>query len=178
MKILRLFFAIVGGLLLIPIVAVATVSVSSRGGDGPSGVFAGGELVAGELHASGEPDWSFTEQVFTIELQLVNPLRSRLIWVVESDGKIYISCGYMNSAVGRMWKHWAVEAQQDGRAVVRIAGKRYQRQLVRITSGDELDGVANALQSKYRSSTSRASIEAGDSWIFELAPLPSNQSGE
>ena len=47
----------------------------------------------------------------------------------------------MNSTVGKLWKSWPAQAEQDGRAVVRIDGVRYERQLVRITSGAGLESV-------------------------------------
>ena len=76
----------------------------------------------------------------------------------------------MSSFLGRLWKHWAVQADAgDGLAVVRINGIRYERQLVRIKEGPELDGVG-ASMAKYGSATTRQTIEAGNTWIFELAP--------
>ena len=76
----------------------------------------------------------------------------------------------MDTAVGRLWKRWPVQAERDGRAVIRIDGKRYERQLVRITSGDILDGISAAIRDKYPSQTTRASVEAGEDWVFEAAP--------
>ena len=55
--------------------------------------------------AGPEPDWRFTNQVQTVELQLNEPPSSRLIWIVESEGRIYVASGYMSSFLGRLWKH-------------------------------------------------------------------------
>ena len=168
---IKFLLQLVGILILVPVVALGTLRYKNSNADGPSVLFPGGELVAGELHTGPEPDWSFTDNIPTIELQLNDPLSSRLIWVMESDGKLYIASGYMNSFLGRLWKHWAVQADQgDGRAVVRIDGVRYERQLVRITQGQELEGVAAKMTSKYRAPTTREAIESGSTWIFELAP--------
>ncbi len=169
-KKLLIGFQIIGILVLIPVVAFGTLALRHRGADGPSVLFNGGELVSGELHSGPEPDWSFTRSVGTIELQLTQSMTSRLIWIVESDGKAYVVSGYMNSFLGRLWKHWAVQANRDGRAVLRVNGVRYPRQLVRIEQGEVLEGVAAELGRKYNSPTTRASIEAGDTWVFELAP--------
>ena len=76
----------------------------------------------------------------------------------------------MGTAVGRLWKRWPVQAERDGRAVIRIDGKRYERQLVRIKSGEILDGISAAIRSKYSSQTTRAAVETGDAWVFEAAP--------
>jgi len=106
-----------------------------------------------------------------IELQLNDPINSRLIWIHESEGKIYVGSGYMNTTLGRLWKHWAVQAEEgDGQAVIRVNGIRYERQLIRIKAGDVLDGVSAASNAKYGGSGSRQDIEAGKTWMFELAP--------
>ncbi len=171
MKILKVGLQTLGIVLLIPAIGFATLRFENRNNDGPSILFPGGELVSGDLYSGPEPDWRFTNQVSTIELQLYDPLSSRLIWIHESDGKIFIGSGYMSSFLGRLWKHWAVQADEgDGLALVRIDGIRYERQLVRIKEGPVLDGVAAASRAKYGSPNTRQSIEAGHTWIFELAP--------
>ena len=161
---------VVGCLLSIPVAAVTTAAVKQRFADGPNRLFSGGPLVAGELHAGPEPDWSFVREIPTIELQLLDPPRSRRIWTTEHDGRLYVWSGYMGTAVGRLWKRWPVQAERDGRAVLRIEGKRYERRLVRIESGEILDGIASAIRDKYPSQVTRASVEAGDSWVFEATP--------
>ena len=165
---------VVGCLLLIPVTAVVTAAAKQRFADGPNRLFSGGPLVAGELHAGPEPDWSFVEDIPTIELQLLDPPRSRRIWTQEHDGKLYVWSGYMGTMVGRMWKKWPIQAERDGRAVLRIDGRRYERRLVRIESGEVLDGITGAIRAKYPSQVTRAAVEAGDSWVFEAAPQPAS----
>ncbi|MEZ5492792.1 MAG: hypothetical protein R3F50_21130 [Gammaproteobacteria bacterium] len=157
-------------LLLIPITAVATAAAKARFADGPNRVFSGGPLIAGELHDGREPDWRFVNALPTIEMQLLDPPLSRRIWTVEYAGRLYVWSGYMGSTVGCLWKRWPVQAQRDGRAVFRINGVRYERELRRIQSGEALDGIAAAITSKYPSQTDRAAIENGDVWLFEAAP--------
>jgi hypothetical protein len=170
MSLVKNAIIVVLGLLLIPATAVGTAAVKQRFADGPNRVFSGGPLRAGDLHAGPEPDWSFVSDIPTIEMQLHDPPRSRRIWVAEAEGKLYVWSGYMRTAVGRLWKRWPVQAERDGRAVLRINGTRYERQLVRITSGDVLDGVSAAIGAKYPSQTTRAAVEAGEVWVFEAAP--------
>ena len=170
MKIIKQAMTIVLCLLLIPVTAVATAAVKQRFADGPNRVFSGGQLVSGELYTGSEPDWSFVSDVSTIELQLLDPPRSRRIWTAEFNGKLYVWSGYMGSTVGRLWKRWPVQAERDGRAVIRIDGQRYERQLVRIKSGAILDGISAAIRSKYSSQTTRAAVEVGDAWVFEAGP--------
>ena len=170
MKIVKRTIVIALSLLLIPVTAVVTAAGKQRFADGPNRVFSGGPLESGELHTGSEPDWSFVSEIPTIEMQLLDPPRSRRIWTAEFNGKLYVWSGYMGTVVGRLWKRWPVQAERDGRAVIRIDGKRYERQLVRIESGEVLDGISAAIRSKYPSQTTRAAVEAGDAWVFEAAP--------
>ena len=90
---------VVFGLLLIPATAVVTAAVKQRFADGPNQVFSGGPLESGTIYVGQEPDWSLVRDVQTIELQLLDPPRSRRIWTAEYDGKIYVWSGYMLSLI-------------------------------------------------------------------------------
>ncbi len=179
MSALRITLQVVGILILIPAVTMLTLKIDKQSGDGPSILFPGGELVSGELHTGPDPDWSFTDEVPTIELQLVDPLSSRTIFIMESDGKVFIPSGYMRSTLGKIWKDWAFQADEgDGLAVARINGVRYERQLIRIMEGPALDGIVSKIETKYQGGNAspeaikeaREGVEAGDVWIFEMAP--------
>lgn len=177
---IRNLLRVIGVLVLIPVVALGTLAISVRHSDGPSVVFSGGPLVTGELVTGPEPDWSFARDVRTIELQLLEPPRSRLIWIAEHEGKIYVESAYMGSRLGRLWKRWPSQAERDGRAILRIAGKRYERTLVRIMTGAVVEGVMAEYRRKYGSGLSAATpadIEAGTTWLFELAPRNTNLTG-
>ncbi len=175
---MRILLQIIGILLLIPAVTLATLRIAKMDGDGPSILFPGGRLVAGDLHSGPEPDWSFTDKVPVIELQLEDPMASRRIFIMESGGKVYVPSGYMRSFLGRLWKDWAFQADAgDGLAVARIEGVRYERQLIRVLDGPELQGIAAKLADKYSGGATPEAIAAGvesvqngDTWIFELAP--------
>jgi hypothetical protein len=173
---LRILIQVIGIIVLIPAVTFITLKLDNRNADGPSILFPGGELVSGELHTGADPDWGFTDEVFTIELQLDNPLSSRTIFIMESGGKVYIPSGYMRSFLGKIWKDWAFQADEgDGLAVARINGVRYKRQLIRIKDSDVIDGVAQKLATKYADGTPetltdiKQSVADGDTWIFEMA---------
>ena len=147
---LKIVLQVVGIIVLFFAVTIITLTVDNQDADGPSILFPGGELVSGELHTGAEPDWSFTDDVQTIELQLVDPLSSRTIWIMESEGKVYIPSGYMRSTLGKIWKDWAFQADEgDGLAVARINGVRYERQLIRIKEGPVLDGIFSKMATKY-----------------------------
>lgn len=181
MKILKISGQVIGFIVLMFLVALITLRFQYSNADGPSILFPGGEMTSGELHTGPEPDWSFTDDIFTIDLQLNDPMASRRIFIIESEGKIYVVSGYMRSFLGRIWKEWAFEADAgNNEGVLRVNGVRYPRKLIRIQEGDVLNGVAAKLATKYGGATSpaspeviqstRASFEAGDTWVFELQP--------
>ena len=175
---LRIILQIIGVLVLILGLTIITLRLENRNADGPSILFPGGALVSGELHAGAEPDWSFTDDVGTIELQLEDPLSSRRIFVMESENRVYVPSGYMRSVLGRIWKDWAFQADEgDGLAVARINGTRYERQLIRVMDASIVAGVAAKLAQKYAGGASpeaiaeiQKSVADGDTWIFEMAP--------
>ena len=47
-------------------------------------------MTTGRLHTGPEPDWSFTDDIRVVDLQLNDPMASRLIYVLESDGRLFI----------------------------------------------------------------------------------------
>ena len=136
MKIFKIALQLVGFVVLIGAVAIGTLRIQRSGADGATVVFPGGEMIAGEIHTGPEPDWSFTDDVFTIELQLNDPMATRRIFILESEGKIYVVSGYMKSTLGKIWKEWAFDADEgNNEGVLRVNNVRYPRQLVRIKKG-------------------------------------------
>ena len=181
MKILKIVLQMVGFVVLIGAVTIGTLRIQRSSADGATVVFPGGEMMAGELHTGAEPNWNFTDDIFTIELQLNDPMATRRIFILESEGKIYVVSGYMKSFLGKIWKEWAFDADEgNDEGVLRVNNVRYPRQLIRIEEGDVLNGVAAKLLAKYSGvptpvsaeaiATARADIEDGNSWIFELTP--------
>ncbi|MDP6736285.1 MAG: hypothetical protein QF732_07270 [Nitrospinaceae bacterium] len=157
-------------LVLIPVFALGALAVSARFSDGPSVIFSGGPLVAGELVTGPEPDWSFVRDVRIFELQLLNPPRSRTLWIVEHEGKLYLNSNYMGGPRERFWKRWPAQAERDGRAIMRIEGKKYERELVRIKTGPVVEGVTAQFTRKYGVVMTPAEVEAEELWLFEMAP--------
>jgi hypothetical protein len=166
MKILRWFGGAVLGLVLL----VALVLFAARFADGPIEIIAGGPFTSGEMFDGPEPDWSFVRDTTTVEFQLLNPERSRTTWIIEHQGKIYIPCGYMTTSWGKIWKKWPIEAELDGRALLRVDGKLYPRQLVRVKSDPELEKIVRILSRKYKIPANVEAVESGYLWLFEMAP--------
>lgn len=181
---LRIILQIIGIVVVLLAATIVTLKIRHQDADGPSVLFPGGELVSGELHQGPEPDWSFTDDIYTIELQLEDPVSSRRIFVMESDGRLYVPSGYMQSFLGRIWKEWAFQADAgDGLAVARIDGVRYPRRLVRVQDPAVVQGVADKLAQKYAGGNSpetvsgiERSVADGNTWIFELAPRQGDPS--
>jgi len=177
MRGLRILGAVIG----IVILLIAGVLVAARFSDGPLEIIAGGPFSSGEPYVGAEPDWSFVADIQTVEFQLLNPERSRTTWIVEHEGRIYIPSGYMTTWWGRIWKQWPIEVENDGRAILRVNGTLYDRQLVRVTEGPELLPIVRKLGVKYlgmsqddvESAPTEQLLEpvtSGYLWVFELAP--------
>lgn len=176
MQLLR-FICVV--LVSVPVTLFGALAVKARFSDGPSVIFSGGPLVAGEMVTGPEPDWSFVRPIRAFELQLLNPARSRTLWIVEVDGKLYLNSNYMGGIRQRLWKRWPEQAERDGRAIMRIDGKRYERNLVRIRTGPVVEQVTRAFSEKYPAAEMTvAEVEAEVLWLFELAPPNSTTNGE
>ena len=159
-------------LMIIPVSAVVTAAIKQRFEDGPNRVFAGGPLVSGTLYEGEEPDWTFVNQIPTVELQLLEPPQSRRIWIAEAGGRLFVWSGYMNSLAGKLWKRWPAQAEANGKAIIRINGKLYERHLRRITQDPVFAQLSETVSRKYPSRLTIGAIEREDVWIFEAEPRP------
>jgi hypothetical protein len=140
----------VGGVLLGVVLALAltvgTLLVIAPFSDGPIAVIPGGPLEAGELIEEPVTDWSFATAVDTIEMQLVaDDDRSRTTWILVHEGAAFIPCT-LGFPPGKAWHLLAVE---DGRAFVRVEGKRYPVSLVRVEDAALQAELAAVSSAKY-----------------------------
>lgn len=180
---MKLVLQILGILVMLLLLTLVTLRLKNQDNDGPSVLFPGGKLVSGTLHQGPDPDWSFTDDLFTIELETSDPVSSRRIFIMESGGRIYVPSGYMRSFLGRLWKDWAFDVEAGSKqAVARIDGVRYERELIRIQDPAIIDGVARKLAMKYAGGETpeavaeiMQSVAEGDTWIFEMAPRGSDR---
>ena len=161
----------VAGAIGVAVLSVVALVIGARFGDGPIAIIPGGPLEAGELVSGAEPDWTFARDIAEMEFQLVEPPRSRTMWLQVHDKKLYVVSGYMNSTLGRLWKQWPAQALRDGRALVRIEGKRYERKLVRILDDRPLlEGIAAEVNRKYGAQLRADMAASGDAWFFAMQP--------
>ncbi len=169
MRVLKWLIGAVG----VAVLSVVALVVGARFADGPIAIIPGGSLETGDLVTGAEPDWTFARDIMEMEFQLVEPPQSRTIWLQVNDKKLYVVSGYMNTTLGRIWKQWPAQALRDGRAVIRIDGKRYERQLVRILDDRPLLEAISAEVSRKYGAPLRADMAAsGDVWFFALEPRP------
>ena len=171
---MRIALKSLGLLMGVVVLAVAAFLIGARFADGPIAIVAGGPFTSGERANGSEPDWSFAREIQTIEFQLLEPARSRVTWILEHEGRIYVPCGYMDSTWGRIWKQWPIEAEKDGRAIARIQGRLYDRQLVRIKEGPVVEALLDELSRKYvGNEIPLVAVTSEFLWLFELAPRSS-----
>ncbi len=176
---------------LVLIAAVGAGFVALRFSDGPVGPLPGGALRAGPLVEDRVIDWTQIiqgDRIQVVELQLVVPVTSRLAGVFVHAGELYVACdlGYIGRrAPGFVmgWiqftvlslKHWHLDAERDGRVVLRIRGNRYERQAVRVTNPALLEAFrarAVAGATDFFGSLKPVDTDPNDIWFFRLDPRP------
>jgi hypothetical protein len=141
---------LLSGVAIAVVLIAAGVYAAHKISDGPMGPISGGPLRAGALVSDPNVDWAaaLAEQKpgQGIELELVSTGESRTVGAFAQDGALYVPCdlGFLwrrtpNAGMRFMGgmiysvKHWHQDAARDGRVVLRIGGKRYERQAVRVT---------------------------------------------
>jgi len=190
---------IVGTLFVVLILLAGGVLFAQRMSDGPMGPISGGKLRSGTLVTERDVDWSAatggkidtqTDSSLEIELQLVNPPSSRTTGAMLHEGELYIPCdlGYIwNRFSGNtryilnaiyLVKRWHHDVERDGRVVLRIDGKRYERQAVRVTDPEmiaTLKAQINetlALMDLPEELGPIPTEEPNDIWFFRIDPRP------
>jgi hypothetical protein len=141
MRVLR----IIGLLLVAIVVLLALVALGARFHDGPVGLFPGGPLEAGLLEEDPISDWSFAADEETIEFQLLAQERSRTVWILVHEGAAFIPCN-LGFPPAKSWHERAVE---DGRAVLRMRGRRYPVILERIEDAELAAALEDVMRAKY-----------------------------
>jgi len=156
MVVLRWVMRIVAGL----VVLVALGFFGARFHDGPLGPIPGGPLVAGDAVAGPVTDWSFAAAAEEIELQLLSQSRSRTTWFIVRDGKAFIPAA-TEFPPGKTWHR---DALRDGRAILRISGRRYPVTLTKVEDATLTASVRDVAFQKY------PARPTGDVWLFAVTP--------
>lgn len=113
--------------LLVLAAAIAALFLGARLHDGPLAIIPGGPLASGEWAEAPITDWRFATDLGEIEMQLESQSVSRTTWILVRDGRAFVPCS-LSFPPGKSWYH---EAQRDGRAILRIEGRRHRVTLVR-----------------------------------------------
>ncbi|MCZ6643659.1 MAG: hypothetical protein O7F71_18955 [Gammaproteobacteria bacterium] len=169
------------------VIAIAGVLVTQRVSDGPIEFLQGGPLRTGELVEEPVTDWSFGVGKST-EFELVGFGTSRVAGYIMHDGDAYMTCdlGFMwNRFEGQqrlilnliyVFKRWHKDAVEDGRALLRIDGKLFKANFVKVVD-PELDAVLRArLEDLAREYIAPAELgpppaeEPNDVWFFRMDP--------
>ena len=143
--------------------------------DGPLEIVTGGPFKTGEL-ADAPNDWSFLTGRMEIEFQTIEPDTSRVVWLGVFDKRLYVVSGYMNTGYGKIWKQWPHYLVNDGRIILRIDGKLYEQQMVRLMSHPNLLEIMTIYGKKYGAGVGpdvnaqqlQEVLAAGDFWLFEI----------
>ncbi len=181
---------------------IGSVFIAQRLSDGPlNDLLPGGPLKAGELApeqslaaaltAIGSCTDGVCPPMKPIELELTGPGTSRYTGIMVRDGQVYIPCdlGFMWGRfsgkqravlhVIYLFKHWHEDALRDGRVVVRVDGKRYEGQAVRVTDPGTDAALRSQLEDMAREWVAPAALAAAptegprDIWFFRVDPRPS-----
>lgn len=176
----------------ITLVAVVLVTglgilITQRFSDGPIEFLQGGPFKTGEVVDGPVEDWSFGVGKNT-EFELVGFGTSRTAGYIMHDGIAYMTCdlGFMwNRFEGRqrmilnliyVFKHWHEDAVQDGRARLRIDGKIYPANFVKVED-PELNEILRAeLEELARGYVAPAQLgppptdPPNDVWFFRMDP--------
>ena len=142
--------------------------------DGPTGIIRGGSFKTGELVLS-PTDWSFLRGREKIEFQAFEPDTSRVVWFAVLDGRLYIISGYMNTALGKIWKQWPGRLERDNRVVLRVDGKLYEQRLRRLMAHPLLVDLMGIYAEKYGIRFAKGdhnilqtALIDGDYWLYEV----------
>jgi hypothetical protein len=141
------------------VVGVAALVLVARFLDGPIGPIPGGPLHGGTLVVEPVTDWSFAADVEEIELQLDAQSVSRTTWILVHEGRAYIPAA-VEFPPGKTWHRAALE---DGRATLRIQGRRYPVTLTKVEDEALADAVRGVAEAKY------PSRPGGQIWLFAVA---------
>lgn len=163
MAVLRFFLALVVGAALL---LGMTAALVARVADGPVGPLPGGAFRSGKLVDVVPEDWSFARDVQEVELQLLEPPRSRTTWIVVHQGRPYIPCGFLDVPY---WKRWPYEAERDGRALLRFGGRIYSVQVERVRDVELQAELGRLAAAKY-GFAGEGAPDPERVWFFALSP--------
>jgi len=154
---------VLGGTIVVLALLIGILFLGARFHDGPLALIPGGPLVSGELVAEPVTDWTFATSVELIEFQLAADSISRTTWIVVDQGRAYIPCS-LGFPPG---KDWYLRADKDGRAIIRLLGKRHSVTLERVKNETLARKLASIVAEKYDGGPPGGTSQV---WFFALNP--------
>ena len=153
-------------LVVLALAATVALRVAARLSGGPLGIVPGGRL-DGPLAENQSPDWSFTGNVRTIQVEVdpADPL-SVTTWVFTLDGALYVAADFFNP-----FKRWPRRALADPRVRLRIDGKIYERLAVRVPDPATIERLRRAIAVKYDIADGGIASKV-EVWFFRMDPRP------
>lgn len=150
------------------------VAVVARVSDGPIGPLAGGPFRSGDVVSGAAIDWRLLTNTPEVELQLLDPPRSRTTHIVVLEGQAYVPCGIVKVGpfvfLGQaFWKQWPTEVLKDPRVILRSNGRLYEQRAVRVTD-PELHRMISALMSEKYDLDLEEPPDPAEAWFFHLEP--------
>jgi hypothetical protein len=139
---------------------IALVFVGARFHDGPLGPIPGGPLASGELVEEPVTDWAFAKDIQEIELQLDSERRSRTVWVLVEGNQAFVPCS-LSFPPGKSWYR---QAALDGRATLRIDGRRYP---VVLTKSED-PALAESLRAEAQRTYENMPPGESEVWVFQI----------
>jgi hypothetical protein len=125
--------------------------------DGPLGPIPGGPL-RGATSAEDPGNWTFAAGEPTLELQVGD--RARTVWFVTHRNVLYVAAAEGAS------KQWPADVLEDPRVRLRVAGRIYDRKLVRVDDEETRQAVGRAFETRYQT-TLDAEAKARV-WVFRV----------
>jgi hypothetical protein len=170
------------------IVSIVSVLVVQRVADGPMEFLQGGPFKSGELVEAPVTDWSFGVGRPT-EFELVGFGTSRTAGYIMHDDVAYMTCdlGFIwnrfESGTQRWilrliytFKRWHQDALEDGRALIRIDGKLYKTQFVKVEDPQLIGALKARLEELARGYVAPRELgpppaqPPNDIWFFRTDP--------
>lgn len=151
------------------LVGIAALFVLARLADGPLGPVPGGAFESGAWVGEPVDDWGFAADEETVELQLAGDDTSRTVWILVREGGDAWVPASLVFPPGKTW-HRRADAG-DGRAVLRIDGRRFPVTLTRTEDPAVRADLRALVEAKYGASPPGEGV-----WFFAVSSRP--QGGE
>ncbi|MFT6434255.1 MAG: hypothetical protein ACJAVI_002303 [Candidatus Azotimanducaceae bacterium] len=140
--------------------------------DGPMEIITGGPFQSGSLVVENEGSKLDINSLIdrdTFEFQLLDPPRSRTVWLAVNDNRLFIASAYMNEGYAKIWKQWPHQVAENNKILLRIDEQIYERQLIRTFDDDIANAVGKETERKYGAKFTHQDVASEGVWIYEVS---------